>query len=206
MFCVSALCLQEYTCTPTGTAVGNAKPPSNPAPPQNPIPPQNAGTLNCPICGKNPRNGKVNCCASGGSWFGKCGNPGDPRFQYTWADGSRLCKGNAKSLTRSTTCPICGTWTDTGKVSCCATGGSWHGLCGARSKGFKHTWNDGVTVCDGAVNGAALQAQSFSFANITQHFDSAQQVQQLPKTAAATNVLLHRVVISILALIIMSMY
>ena len=58
-------------------------------------PHQNYGTLHCPICGKNKRNGKASCCATGGSWVGKCGNPGDTRFQYTWDDGARLCEGKS---------------------------------------------------------------------------------------------------------------
>ena len=42
----------------------------------------------CPKCGKY-RNGKPSCCANGGSWYEKCGNP--PKL-YTWFQGIRACK------------------------------------------------------------------------------------------------------------------
>ena len=45
----------------------------------------------CPNCGTN-KSGKLTCCARGGSWFRKCGNPGDPNFEYTWNDGYSSCK------------------------------------------------------------------------------------------------------------------
>ena len=46
----------------------------------------------CPKCGTT-KKGKVSCCANGGSWFEKCGDPGDPQFEHTWDDGVNACKG-----------------------------------------------------------------------------------------------------------------
>ena len=45
----------------------------------------------CRKCGTN-KGGKRSCCGRGGSWFGKCGDEGDSKFDHTWADGMRACK------------------------------------------------------------------------------------------------------------------
>ena len=42
----------------------------------------------CPNCGT--KDGKLSCCAPGGSWFRKCGN-GD-KFDHTWFEGVQACK------------------------------------------------------------------------------------------------------------------
>jgi len=54
----------------------------------------------------------------------------------------------------------CGTWVD-GRVSCCASGGSWFGKCGKRASGFAHSWVEGMRACKG-VN-AMRQKRNFSF-------------------------------------------
>ena len=46
----------------------------------------------CPQCGTNKKNGKRSCCAIGGSWFNKCGAPGDSTFKHTWGEGMRACQ------------------------------------------------------------------------------------------------------------------
>ena len=43
----------------------------------------------CRVCGKD-KKGKLNCCGQGGSWKGKCGDPGDKK--YTWLEGFEACK------------------------------------------------------------------------------------------------------------------
>ena len=48
----------------------------------------------CPKCGTN-KAGKRSCCGRGGSWFGKCGDAGDSKFDHTWVDGMRVCKRSA---------------------------------------------------------------------------------------------------------------
>ena len=47
----------------------------------------------CPICGAIVKSGKRSCCARGASWFKKCGDDGDNRFEYTWTEGIQACKG-----------------------------------------------------------------------------------------------------------------
>ena len=103
-------------------------------------------------------------------------------------------------------CVQCGAWIDTGIVSCCATDGSWFGMCGPRSKGFKYSWNDGIKACKRGNGGAVMraQAQAFNSLNSTQVFDAVQQEQ--PTTDAASNTLLHGIIIAVLALITTSMY
>ena len=48
--------------------------------------------LECTKCGITEKTGKSSCCASGGSWFGNCGDPGDPKFGHTWSEGIQGCK------------------------------------------------------------------------------------------------------------------
>ena len=43
------------------------------------------------ICGTSKAG--PSCCGKGGSWQGKCGR--DARFEHTWGDGLKACKGNA---------------------------------------------------------------------------------------------------------------
>ena len=72
-------------------------------------------TLNpvCPKCGTKT-NGKRSCCLRGGTWFNKCGNPGDAKFEHTWFEGIQACKrissvslpkaqAQAMTLTQTTT-------------------------------------------------------------------------------------------------------
>ena len=50
-----------------------------------------APEVGCSACGTFKKSGKVSCCARNGSWFGRCGNVDDPRFDHTWMDGIRVC-------------------------------------------------------------------------------------------------------------------
>ena len=47
----------------------------------------------CPQCGVNSNSGKRSCCVRGGTWFKKCGDPGDSNFEHTWDEGMKACKG-----------------------------------------------------------------------------------------------------------------
>ena len=48
------------------------------------------------------------------------------------------------------TCPKCGAFTKSGRVSCCAPGGAWFKNCGgARNGNADHKWIEGVTACKG---------------------------------------------------------
>merc|ERR1712187_598118 len=65
------------------------KNPSKPAPPETvPETTAPASLSVCPKCGVN-RKGKSHCCGRGGSWFGKCGNPG--KKAHTWFEGFQAC-------------------------------------------------------------------------------------------------------------------
>ena len=54
-----------------------------------------AETPVCPKCGTTKKSGKLSCCARGGSWYKKCGNPGDSNFAHTWGEGNQACNGKA---------------------------------------------------------------------------------------------------------------
>merc|ERR1712224_388105 len=45
----------------------------------------------CTTCGTVKNSGKRSCCARGGVWFNKCGNPGDSNYGHTWTDGVQAC-------------------------------------------------------------------------------------------------------------------
>ena len=46
------------------------------------------------------------------------------------------------------TCPKCGTFAKSGRVSCCAPGGTWYKKCGgASNKNVDHMWSEGVDAC-----------------------------------------------------------
>ena len=50
----------------------------------------------------------------------------------------------------SSACSECGIIKKSGKVSCCASGGSWVEDCGgAGDPNFNHTWLEGVQACQG---------------------------------------------------------
>ena len=51
----------------------------------------------CPKCGTT-KYGKLTCCARGGSWFQKCGDLGDRKFEHTWAEGIQACTNCSSSL------------------------------------------------------------------------------------------------------------
>lgn len=39
----------------------------------------------------------LSCCARGGAWFKKCGDPGDPDYDHTWFEGIQACSSLAIS-------------------------------------------------------------------------------------------------------------
>ena len=45
----------------------------------------------CSKCGTVKKTGKLSCCARGGTWFEKCGDTEDPKFEHTWAEGIQAC-------------------------------------------------------------------------------------------------------------------
>ena len=56
------------------------------------------GSRRCVTCGTIKKSGKRSCCARGGAWFKNCGDAGDTKFDHTWAEGIRACKGFGSSL------------------------------------------------------------------------------------------------------------
>ena len=51
------------------------------------------------------------------------------------------------------TCPRCGTFRKSGRVSCCAPGGAWFKNCGGLgSKNTDHRWSDGLAACTRKFN------------------------------------------------------
>ena len=54
----------------------------------------------CSECGFLKYTGVRSCCANGGAWFDKCGNPGNSNFEHTWFDGIQACAGRVRSFSR----------------------------------------------------------------------------------------------------------
>ena len=49
---------------------------------------------------------------------------------------------------RTVTCPKCGMFSKSGRVSCCAPGGAWYKKCGgAGNSNVEHRWFEGVAAC-----------------------------------------------------------
>ena len=65
------------------------------------------------------------------------------------------------TTTSSALCFICGTIKKSGKLSCCARGGSWFGNCGATGNAkLQHTWHEGIQACKARQpNVAAMDRQ-----------------------------------------------
>ena len=58
-----------------------------------------------------------------------------------------------------TVCPKCAINQDSGKLTCCARGGSWHGKCGdTTSPKFDYTWAMGNMACKSKSPGHLAQA------------------------------------------------
>ena len=78
---------------------------------------------------------------------------------WDWEYGPEFVASKADTCASLTTitapnnliCPKCGTFKQTGRASCCASGGSWFETCGKGSQ-FEHTWGEGEAACRGAVN------------------------------------------------------
>ena len=57
-----------------------------------------SSSTECTECGATTRSGKRSCCARGGAWFKNCGDTDDTKFDHTWAEGIRACKGFVPSI------------------------------------------------------------------------------------------------------------
>ena len=55
-------------------------------------------SMTCPECGTFKTSGQLSCCGPGGTWFKKCGNAGDSKFDHTWSDGIEACTGKFISV------------------------------------------------------------------------------------------------------------
>merc|ERR1719174_2335207 len=77
--------------------------------------------ITCPKCGDNTTSGQSSCCFRGGTWFEKCGDFGDPNFNYTWFDGTRACIRPTTATTTTSTPTTTTTTTSTTTVTTIST-------------------------------------------------------------------------------------
>ena len=61
----------------------------------------------CSKCGTTVESGERSCCAHGGAWFKKCGDIGDTKYNYTWAEGIQACKRRFRRGLRWIICYCC---------------------------------------------------------------------------------------------------
>jgi len=114
----------------------------------------------CSKCGKFTKSGRVSCCAPGGAWYKNCGGAGNKKFDYNWIEGVEACKSTAATTTVASACLTCGLIKKTGKLSCCARGGSWFGDCAATANAdVQHTWYEGVQACKGRQRNKVVRKQ-----------------------------------------------
>ena len=74
-------------------------------------------------------------------------------------------------------CPICGISAKSGKMSCCARGGSWFKSCGgAGNTELQHTWYEGIQACKGQLKQKKI---------IDQHLNVVQQKGIAPSQGAS---------------------
>ena len=64
--------------------------------------------IQCVECFKCVRTskGKITCCGRGGSWYGKCGSPGDTEFDHTWDEGQQACLPSTPADLSQFTTPV----------------------------------------------------------------------------------------------------
>jgi len=114
----------------------------------------------CSKCGKFTKSGRVSCCAPGGAWYQKCGGAANSKFDYSWIEGVEACKPTAAKPIVASGCLECGTIQKSGKLSCCARGGSWFGDCAATANAkVKHTWYEGIQACKERQHKTAVMGQ-----------------------------------------------
>merc|ERR1719201_2057293 len=87
----------------------------------------------------------------------------------SWRDcsGCSQCNGNSATTTHARVKiavlnrPVCecATFTQTGKRSCCARGGSWFQDCGNAGAGAAHTWVEGMEACASASGSGEAAAR-----------------------------------------------
>ena len=80
-----------------------------------------------------------------------CPTPSSQRWLARWQIASVSIATSLTTLGIASTimaCPRCGTFKKSGRVSCCATGGTWYKNCGdADNRNTGHSWLEGVEAC-----------------------------------------------------------
>ena len=75
-----------------------------------------------------------------------------------------IMPGKTATTSPPTVCRKCAINQNSGKLSCCARGGSWHGKCGDTSKPeFDYTWTMGNNACKRKSRGAGQGADAYSY-------------------------------------------
>ena len=73
-----------------------------------------------------------------------------------------LTPGSESAAKNNDACPKCGAVTKSGKLSCCARGGSWFKNCGdAGDTQFDHTWTEGFQTCKSPLLNSQLCAMEY---------------------------------------------
>ena len=74
-----------------------------------------------------------------------CGQSPPQRWLERWQMSTTPIADDAFEMRK---CPICGTFKKSGRKSCCAPGGAWHGNCGGVvSRNIGHSWLEGMEAC-----------------------------------------------------------
>ena len=80
-------------------------------------------------------------------------------------------------------CTKCGTIKKSGKLSCCARGGSWFKNCGeSGDTKLDHTWVEGIQACNSVASSVLVKAQPITdrLRSITPRVNKSRNVSRQP--------------------------
>ena len=92
--------------------------------------------------------------------------------------------------TISYSCLTCGTINKSGKLSCCARGGSWFGNCGATGNtNHQHTWYEGIQACKARQHRTAVMGQQENAVqqNTNDSTNDAGKIENFPTVISVAN-------------------
>ena len=90
------------------------------------------------------------------------------------------------SKTVNDACSTCSTFKKSGKVSCCAPGGSWFNKCGsAGNLERRHTWYEGIQVCNSVARASSREAAAHAMSRHKKAFAQPQNATR-PLNAPGT--------------------
>ena len=93
------------------------------------------------------------------------------------------------SKTGDDACSACTTFNKSGKVSCCAPGGSWFNKCGsAGNLERRHTWFEGIQACNSVARASSREAVAHAMSRHKKAFAQPQNATRPPNAPGTPNI------------------